>query len=52
MTLARDGVDAVRVRIVDGRAVVEWDDGKFTDVMEMTRNHLWRFGPPGAMAIR
>ena len=52
MTLARDGVDAVRVRIVEGRAVVEWDDGKFTDVMEMTRDRLWRFGPPGAMAIR
>ena len=52
MTLARDGVDAVRVRIVEGRAVVEWDDGKFTDVMEMTRNHLWRHGPPGAMTIR
>ena len=52
MTLARDGVDAVRVRIVDGRAVVEWDDGKFTDVMEITRNHLWRSGPPGAMTIR
>lgn len=52
MILTRDGADAVRVSIVDGRAVVEWDDGKFTDIMEMTRNHLWRHGPAGAMSIR
>lgn len=52
MTLERDGADAVRVRIVDGRAAVEWDDGRFTDVMELTRRHLWRHGPPGAVSIR
>lgn len=52
MTLARDGADAVRVRIVDGMAVIEWDDGKFTDVMEMTRNQLWRHGPSGAISVR
>lgn len=51
MVLERDGVEAVRCRIVEGRAVVEWDDGKFTDIMEMTRNHLWRFGPRGATGI-
>ena len=51
MVLKRDGVEAVRCRIVEGRAVIEWDDSKFTDIMGMTSSHLRRFGPPGAIAI-
>ena len=47
-----DGTKAQRLRVFDGRVVVEWSDGKMTDLPKMIVQDLLAFGPSGATAVR
>ena len=47
-----DGTKARRLRVFDGRVVVEWWDGKMTDLPKMIVQELLAFGPSGSTVIR
>lgn len=47
-----DGTKAHRLRVFDGRVVVEWSDGKMTDIPKMIVQTLMAFGPSGSIVIR
>ena len=47
-----DGTKAQRLKVFDGRVVVEWSDGKMTDLPKMIVQELLAFGPSGATVIR
>lgn len=47
-----DGTKAHGLRIFDGRVVVEWSDGKMTDIPEVIVHDLLAHGPPGSTVIR
>ena len=47
-----DGTKAHRLRVFGGRVVVEWSDGKMTDLPKMIVRDLLAFGPSGSTVIR
>ena len=47
-----DGTPARRLRLYNGRMVVEWEDGKMTDIPKMEVMRLLAFGPKGSLVIR
>jgi len=47
-----DGTKAQRLRVFDGRVVVEWSDRRMTDLPKMIVRELLAFGPSGSTVIR
>jgi len=47
-----DGTPAKRLRLYNGRMVVEWSDGKMTDIPRQVVTTLLAYGPRGSRVIR
>ena len=47
-----DGTSAKRLRLYNGRMVVEWSDGKMTDIPRHVLTTLLAYGPRGSCVIR
>lgn len=47
-----DGTKPHRLRVFDGRVVVEWSDGKMTDIPKTIVQTLLAYGPSGSIVIR